>query len=70
MTPLKHKEVDIPDFLKKPQEARVTITESVLQESMRYECCKVFIAGLMCGFLTGILVMLILGEVLMTHGII
>ena len=40
MIPLKHKEVDIPDFLKKPQETRVTITESVLQESMRHEYYK------------------------------
>ena len=71
MTPLNQSIVDIPDFMNKPQETRAVLTtEAVLQEYMRHEYCKVFIAGLMCGFLTGILVMLILGEVLMTHGII
>lgn len=70
MTPLKHKEVDIPDFMNKPQETRVTITESALQESMRHAYRKEVIAGWIRGFLTGILVMLIIGEVLMTRGII
>lgn len=66
----KNQEVDIPDFLKKPQETRVTIAEPVLQEFMRHEYRKGIIAGWMQGFLTGILVPLIIGAVLMTLGII
>lgn len=71
MTQPKQSIVDIPDFMKKPQETRAVLTtESVLQEYMRHECCKEFIAGLICGFLTGILAMLIIGAVLMIPGII
>lgn len=66
----KNQEVDIPYFLKKPQETRVTITEPVLQEFMRHEYRKGIIAGWMRGFLTGILVPLIIGAVLTTLGII
>lgn len=71
MIPLKHKEVDIPDFMNKPQETRTVLTtESVLQDYIRHECCKEFIAGLICGFLTGILAMLIIGAILIIPGII
>ncbi len=66
----RNQELDIPDFLKKPQEARVTIAESVLQETLHYEYKHGIKAGLICGFLTGILVSLIIGTVLMTMGII
>ena len=71
MTPQKHKEVDIPDFMKKPQETRAVLTtESVLQEYIRHEYRKGNIDGWMCGFFTGILVPLIIGTILMTLGII
>lgn len=70
MTPSKQSIVDIPDFMNKPQETRVTIAESVLQESMRHECCKGFIAGLMGGFLTGSFVTSIIWAIAMTLGII
>lgn len=71
MTPQKHKEVDIPDFMKKPQETRAVLTtESVLQEYIRHEYRKGNIDGWMYGFFTGILAMLIIGAVLMTLGII
>lgn len=66
----RNQELDIPDFLKKPQEARVTIAESVLQEFMQHEYRKGIIIGCMRGFLTGILVSLIIGTVLITMGII
>lgn len=66
----KTQEVDIPDFLKKPQETRVTIAEPILQEFMRHEYRKGIIIGWMHGFLTGILVPLIIGVVLMTRVII
>lgn len=66
----KNREIDIPDFLKRPQEARVTITEPVLQKFMRHEYRKGIIAGWMQGFLIGILVPLIIVAVLMTLGII
>jgi hypothetical protein len=66
----KNQEVDIPDFLKKTPETRVTITEPVLQEFMRHEYCKGIITGWMRGFLTGILVPLTIGAILMTLGII
>lgn len=66
----KNQEVDIPDFLKKPQEARVTITERILQEFIRHEYHKGIIAGWMCGFLTGILTTLVIRAVLMILGII
>lgn len=69
MISLKHKEVDIPDFLKKTQEARVTITESVLQESIRHVYRKGVIAGWIRGFLTGILITLVIGTILETIGI-
>ena len=71
MIPPKHKEVDIPDFMKKPQETRAVLTtESVLQESLRHEYHKGIISGWMHGFLTGIIIPLIIGVVLMTLGII
>lgn len=71
MTPSKQSIVDIPDFMNKPQETKAVLTtESVLQESIRHEYCKGVIAGWMRGFLTGIIVTLIIGTVLMTLGII
>lgn len=70
MTPSKQSIVDIPDFMNKPQEARVTITESVLQEHMRHEYYKGINTGWMCGFLTGTIVTLIIGAVLITLSII
>ena len=66
----KDKEVDIPDFLKKPQEAARVISETVLQELLKHEYRKGNIAGWAQGFLTGILVPLIIGIALMTLGII
>ena len=65
----KNNEVDIPDFLKTPQEKRVTITEHILQEFMHHEYRKGIIAGWARGFLTGILVPLIIGAILMALGI-
>ena len=70
MTQQKHKEVDIPDFMKKSQETRMTISETVLQELLKHEYRKGDIDGWMCGFLTGILVPLIVVAVLMILGII
>lgn len=70
MTQQKHKEVDIPDFMKKPQETRMTISETILQELLKHEYRKGNIDGWMCGFFTGILVPLIMMAVLMTLGII
>lgn len=64
-----NQEVDIPYFLKKPQETTRTISETVLQELLKHEYRKGNIAGWMCGFLTGILVPLTIGMVLMTLGI-
>ena len=70
MTPQKQSIVDIPDFLKKPQETRAVLTtESVLQESMRHEYRKGVIAGWMRGFLTGILITFVIGAILETIGI-
>lgn len=69
MTPQKHKEVDIPDFMKKPQETKTTISETVLQESLKHAYRKGNIAGWMSGFLTGSLVPLITVTVLMILGI-
>ena len=66
----KNKEVDIPDFLKKPQEAARVISETVLQELLKHEYRKGNIDGWARGFLTGILVPLIIGMALMTLGII
>lgn len=63
-------EVDIPDFLKRPQDTRVIITELVLQEFMRHAYRKGVIAGWACGFMTGILVPLIIGAILISLGII
>lgn len=70
MTQQKHKEVDIPDFMKKPQETRMTISETILQELLKHEYRKGNIDGWMCGFFTGILVPLIIVAVLMILGII
>ena len=70
MTPQKQSIVDIPDFMKKPQETRMTISETVLQELLKHEYRKGDIDGWMCGFFTGILVPLIMVAVLMTLGII
>ena len=70
MTQQKHKEVDIPDFMKKPQETRMTISETILQELLKHEYRKGNIDGWMYGFFTGILVPLIIVAVLMTLGII
>lgn len=66
----RNQEVDIPDFLKEPQETRVTITEPVLQEVMRHKYHKGIIVGWMRGFLVGSLVPLIIGAVLRILGII
>lgn len=66
----KTQEVDIPDFLKKPQETRVTSIKLVLQKFIKQEYRKGVIAGWIRGFLTGILVSLIIGTVLITLGII
>lgn len=66
----KNQEVDIPDFLKKPQETRREIAETVLQELLKHEYRKGNIAGWARGFLTGILVPLIIVAVLTTRGII
>lgn len=70
MTPPNPSIVDIPDFLKKPQEKSITVVESILQETLHQEYKHGIKAGLMCGFLTGILVSLIIGAVLITLGII
>lgn len=70
MTPSKHKEIDIPDFLNKPQEARVTIAESILQESIRHEYYKGINTGWMCGLLTGSFITFIILAVLVTLNII
>lgn len=70
MTPPNQSIVDIPDFMKKPQETRMTIPETILQELLKHEYRKGDIAGWMRGFLTGILVPLIIGTILMTLGII
>ena len=69
MIPSKQSIIDIPDFMNKPQETRVTITESVLQESIRHEYRKGVIAGWMRGFLTGSLTTLVIGAILETIGI-
>ena len=66
----KNQGVDIPDFLKKPQEIKITIAEPVLQEFVQHEYRKGIITGWMHGLLTGTLVTLILGTALMTLGII
>lgn len=65
----KKQEVDIPDFLKKPQETRRAISETVLQELLKHEYRKGDIAGWMRGFLTGILITLVIGAILETIGI-
>lgn len=65
----KNREVDIPDFLKKPQEATRTISETVLQELLKHEYRKGDIAGWARGFLTGILTTLVIGAILETIGI-
>lgn len=65
----KNQEVDIPDFLKKPQEIRRTISETVLQKLLKHEYRKGNIAGWTRGFLTGILVTLVIGAILETIGI-
>ena len=70
MTLQKQSIVDIPDFMKKPQETRVTIAESVLQELLKHEYRKGDIDGWMRGFLTGILIPLIVVTVLVTLSII
>ena len=64
------KEVDIPDFLKKPQETRMTISEVILQELLNHEYRKGDIAGWARGFLTGILVTLVIEVILEALGII
>lgn len=65
----KNQEIDIPDFLKKPQEIKRTISETVLQELLKHEYNKGNITGWMRGFLTGILVPLIIETILETTGI-
>ena len=70
MTPQKQSIVDIPDFMKKPQETRMTVSETVLQELLKHAYRKGDIDGWMYGFLTGILVPLIMVAVLMKLGII
>lgn len=65
----KNQEVDIPDFLKKPQETKRAITETVLQELLKHEYRKGDIAGWARGFLTGILTTLVIGAILETLGI-
>ena len=70
MTLQKQSIVDIPDFMKKPQETRVTIAESVLQELLKHEYRKGDIDGWMRGFLTGSFVTSIIWAIAMTLGII
>ena len=65
----KNQEVDIPDFLKKPQETTRIISETVLQELLKHEYRKGDIAGWIRGFLTGILITLVIGAILETIGI-
>lgn len=66
----KNQEVDIPDFLKRPQETRRIISETVLQEFIQHEYHKGIITGWAYGFLTGILILLIIEAILITLGII
>ena len=61
--------VDIPDFLKKPQETRKEISETVLQELLKHEYRKGDIAGWARGFFTGILITFVIGAILETIGI-
>ena len=70
MTPSKQSIVDIPDFLKKPQETRMIISEAVLQELLKHEYRKGDIDGWMRGFLTGSFVTSIIWAIAMTLGII
>lgn len=65
----KNQEIDIPDFLNKPQETRRAISETVLQELLKHEYRKGDIAGWARGFLTGILITLVIGAILETIGI-
>ena len=69
MTQQKHKEVDIPDFMKKPQETRREISETVLQELLKHEYRKGDIAGWARGFFTGIFITFVIGAILETIGI-
>lgn len=62
------KDVDIPDFLKKPQEI-MTISETVLQELLKHEYRKGHIAGWTLGFLTGILITTVIEVILEALGI-
>ncbi|MBR4891047.1 MAG: hypothetical protein IKY94_06500 [Lachnospiraceae bacterium] len=66
----KNQEVDIPDFLKKPQETKRTISDTILQELLKHEYRKGDIAGWARGFLTGILITLVIEAILETIGII
>ena len=70
MTLQKQSIVDIPDFMKKPQETRMIISEAVLQELLKHEYRKGDIDGCMRGFLTGSFVTSIIWAIAMTLGII
>lgn len=62
----KNQEVNIPDFLNKPQEAKRTISETVLQELLKHEYIKGAMTGWKYGFLTGSLIMLVIATIFET----